>query len=265
MLIYAIDDEPRSLQQLHSAIAEAAPDADIRDFALASDALHAIRKTGAGPRVVFTDIEMPPPDGLAFAAELRTLSPDTRVVFVTGHGEYALDAFRVHASGYILKPVRAERIREELDNIAPVGGDLPDGLFVRCFGSFEVFWNGRPLQFRRRRTRELLAFLIDRRGGFCTAEEIASTLWEDAEDMSAAKHRLRQLVSDLKNTLAQIGMEDVLIRRSGQLAIARDRVDCDYFRMLDRDARYVGAFTGEYMSQYSWAELTTGQLQFLDK
>ncbi len=136
---------------------------------------------------------------------------------------------------------------------------------MRCFGLFDVFWKGRPLMFGRRQSKELLAILIDRDGAVCMAEEIAAALWEDETDMGVAKRRIRQLVSDLKTTLADIGMEDVLVRRSGQLAILRDRVDCDYFRMLDGDMDALNSYRGEYMTQYSWAELTVAKLQFGDR
>ena len=52
------------------------------------------------------------------------------------------------------------------------------------------------------------------------------------------------------------------ICRSGQTAIRRDMVDCDYFRMLDGDIESVNAFCGENMTRYSWAELTEGRLLF---
>ena len=71
-----------------------------------------------------------------------------------------------------------------------------------------------------------------------------------------------ELIADLKATLADIGMEDALVRRSGQLAILRDRVDCDYFRMLDGDMDALNAYKGEYMTQYSWPELTVAKLRF---
>ena len=57
-------------------------------------------------------------------------------------------------------------------------------------------------------------------------------------------------------------MVDLLIRRSGNLAIRRDMVDCDYFRMLDGDAAAINSFDGQYMQQYPWAELTSGRLYF---
>ena len=44
------------------------------------------------------------------------LSPDTKIVFVTGYPDYALDAYQIHADGYILKPATPDRILEELEN-----------------------------------------------------------------------------------------------------------------------------------------------------
>ena len=262
MLIFAIDDEPIALTVLHKAIAEAVPEASVMDFPLGADALEAIRARGLRPDVMFSDIRMPGLDGLALATQVRAASPATRLVFVTAYSEYAFDAIQVRTSGYVMKPVDTDAIREEMAHIRSARMEMPGGLWVRCFGSFEVFWNQKPLLFRRRQTLELFAFLIDREGGVCTSEEIVARLWEGETNMAAAKDRLRHLVGDLRNTLASIGMEDLLVRRSGRLAILRDRVDCDLYRMEDGDMEAVNAFTGEYMTQYSWAELTNGQLTF---
>lgn len=56
--------------------------------------------------------------------------------------------------------------------------------------------------------------------------------------------------------------EDNLIRERRQLAVRRDMVDCDYYRMLEGDVEAINAYGGVYMAEYSWAELTTGRLQF---
>lgn len=265
MLIFAIDDERNLLLLLHMAIVEAAPKAEIVDFRQGMDALRAITERGLRPDFVFTDIRMPGLDGLRLALRIRGLSPQTRIVFVTGYAEYAVDAMRMHANGYIMKPVTAQRVHEELIYNAPERMAPSDRLWVQCFGYFDVFWQDKPLMFRRRQTKELLAYLIDREGAACTAEEIAASLWENETDMSAAKHRIRQLISDLRETLTAIGQEDILVRRRGQMAILRDRVDCDYYRMLDGDMNAVNSYYGEYMSQYTWAEMTEGRLYFRKK
>ena len=263
MLIFAIDDEPTALAVLHNAIVEAVPEANIMDFSLGTDALEAIQKQGLHPDVMFSDIRMPRLDGLALAARIRSASPATKVVFVTAYSDYAFHAIQVRVSGYVMKPVDAEAILEEITNIAVVRTAVPNGLWVRCFGDFEVFWNRRPLMFDRRQTKELFAFLIDREGRVCMSEEIIDRLWEGETNMAMAKDRLRHLVGDLRKTLSSIGMEDILVRRSGRLAILRDKVDCDFYRMVDGDMEMVNTFTGEYMAQYSWAEITTGRLTFL--
>ena len=170
----------------------------------------------------------------------------------------ALVAFRVRAQGYILKPLKAELVQEELRHL-PV---KQEKLTIRCFGCFEVFWRGEPLIFERRKTKELFAYLIDRRGAECTAEQIIAALWKENGDRKAAKQRVRNLIGDLKSTLGEIGMGDVLIRRGSRIAIRPDRVDCDYCRILAGDMDGIGSFRGEYMVDYSWAELTAGTLFF---
>lgn len=249
------------LYLLHEAIAEAAPGAQIVDFCSGTEALSQMRQTGAHPDAVFSDIRMPGLSGLELAVQLKGQSPETKLVFVTGY-DYAMDAYRLHVHGYISKPVEAERVREELDYLFPDRQSESNRLTVKCFGDFEVFWQGKPLTFTRRQTKELLAWLIDKKGAESSAEEIVAALWEDEADPRIKKTRLRSLIYDLRQSLAAIGQEELLLRRWGFLAIRADMVDCDYYRMLDGDMAAVNAYRGEYMRQYTWAELTAGTLFF---
>ena len=114
MRIFAIDDEQATLDELHDAIAQAEPSAEIMDFRRAADALGAIAE-GVRPDVVFSDIQMPGMDGLSFALKLKQALPGVKLIFVTGYEQYALEAFRRRASGYLMKPVDAAMVREELD------------------------------------------------------------------------------------------------------------------------------------------------------
>ena len=262
MMIFAIDDEPKALRVLCRCVEAAAPGAGLRAFDSAFAALDAIRFGGLFPDIVFSDIEMPGLSGLEFAVALKKASPDTRVVFVTAFSQYALDAFQVRAQGYIMKPLTTALVRRELDELPAEPKPAPNRLRVQCFGYFEVFWRGEPLRFARRRTKEFLAYLVDRRGAFCAMEDVISALWGDVDDMKNAKHRVRNYISDLRETLKEIDMEDVLIRRTNNIAIRTELLDCDYYRMLEGDMAAVNAYRGEYMTNYSWAELTAGNLYF---
>ena len=262
MMIFAIDDEPKALRVLCRCVEAAAPGAGLRAFDSAFAALDAIRFGGLFPDIVFSDIEMPGLSGLEFAVALKKASPDTRLVFVTAFSQYALDAFQVRAQGYIMKPLTTALVRRELDELPAEPKPAPNRLRVQCFGYFEVFWRGEPLRFARRRTKEFLAYLVDRRGAFCAMEDVISALWGDVDDMKNAKHRVRNYISDLRETLKEIDMEDVLIRRTNNIAIRTELLDCDYYRMLEGDMAAVNAFRGEYMTNYSWAELTAGNLYF---
>ena len=262
MLCYIIDDEPLALMETESVVREAVPDAEIKTWDNAENALQDMRTKKSSPDIVFSDIEMPGVSGLELAIRVKEISPDTRIVFVTGFSEYAIDAFRIHAHGYLLKPATSEQILEEINAVRRKHNDHQDRLQVQCFGNFEVFWKGRPVSFMRHQTKELFAYLIDRNGAACTVEELAAILWEDEDDVRSMGARIRNLISDLKRTLEEIGQEDIIYRRRGLIAIQKDRIDCDYYRMLAGDMDAVNAFRGEYMSQYSWASITEGTLTF---
>ena len=263
MLIFAIDDEPKMLRLLHAAIAEAEPEAKIEDFSLGADALARITDGGVKPDVVFSDIQMPGLSGLELALRLKQNAPDTGIVFVTGYSDYALEAYRLHVRGYVMKPVDAQKVREELDALGlPPTPPEPEKLRIRCFGTFEVFWQGSPLVFSRQKTKELLAYLIKEQGAWCSTDEIVSDLWEDSKDDRSAKGYLRVLTNDLIATLRPIGMEDIIKKQRGQLAVDAERLDCDYYRMVEGDMEAINAFHGEYMTQYGWADILTGTLYF---
>lgn len=252
------------MESLHRAIAEAEPQAEIRSFTNARALLKAICEEGERPDVLFTDIEMPEISGLALAKKLKDASPETSIVFVTGYSHYAVEAFRLHAAGYILKPVTRERVREELDHLelAEERKTSSDKIEVRCFGSFEMFWKGEALLFPRPKSKELLAYLVDKRGEACSSEELINALWEEAGDPIKMKAYLRTLTSDIRAVLTRIGMPELLIRNHRQWAIRTEMLDCDYYRMLQGDMDALNSYHGEYMSRYSWAEMTAGQLYF---
>ena len=261
MRIIAADDEALMLEMLTDRIRQVQPEAEIRPFSNARKLLEWLEETGQGFDVAFLDIEMPGISGIALAQKLKILCPMGNLVFVTGFSQYMAEAFQLHASGYIMKPVTVKAVEEELENLRhPVAPPPVKRLRVQTFGNFEVFYDGRPVHFSRSRTKELFAYLIDRRGAGSTMGELISVLWEGRPDTDSVRSQLRSLITDLRTTLSRLDETSLIIKRRDLIAVDPDRVDCDYYRFLAGDLAAVNSFRGEYMSNYSWAETTVGAL-----
>ena len=253
MIALAVDDEILMLGALVSAI-KASPDiADVFQFSDCDEALNFVR--GNSVDIAFLDINMRGMGGLTLAEKIIDACPDCKIVFCTGYEEYAIPAFKLHASGYLLKPVSAEDVQVEINNIKGLRKNQLL-LEVKCFGNFEVLCNGKSLPFKRSKTKELFAFLVDRNGAGVTVAEIGVALWENDEDQKNQNY-VHQLFRDLRQSLEAVGVEDIFERNNYYYSLNPEKLDCDYYAYLKTGKP---EFRGEYMSQYSWAEGTCGLL-----
>lgn len=129
-------------------------------------------------------------------------------------------------------------------------------VYIRTFGFFDVFRDGEAIPFAHAKSKELLALLVDRQGGFVSCAEAASFLWEDESTDSLTLSRCRKVAMRLKETLEQYGIGDIVENRNGKRRIVPEKVSCDLFDYLNGGS----GFSGYYMSNYSWAEPTLAQL-----
>lgn len=256
MRAIAVDDEELMLHALVRAIS-ASPDVEeVVKFSNCEKALAYVEENPID--VAFLDINMRGMGGISLAEKIIKIRPNSKIVFCTGYEEYAIPAFKLHASGYLMKPISAEDVQGEIDNIKGVR-QKEKLLQVKCFGNFEVYAKGERLLFKRSKTKELLAFLIDRKGAGMTAKQICAVLFPDDTDDAKNTAYLRQLVLDLKNTLKSVGAECVLCHETPCYRIDTTLLQCDYFSYLENKKP---EFYGEYMLQFSWAEETCAYLQF---
>ena len=260
MRILAIDDEKLALEALVSAIHKAAPNAETAAFQSANDALDYAKKNRCD--AAFLDVEMRGMNGMELAENLLDRQPKINLIFVTGYSEYASEAFRLRASGYILKPVTPKKVRTELDNLRTPVVEGIRKLRIQTFGNFEVYYENRPLHFTYTKTKELLAYLVDRAGAMCTNGEIAAALWGEEDGLEETNHEsyLKNLRADLKARMQECGCEAAFIHRRGLLGLVPEMLYCDYFSYLAGAEEVRRSYRGEYMSQYSWAELTHAAL-----
>lgn len=264
MNILTVDDEPSALRLLTKNVRELLPEATVADFQNPEQALEWAKTHSCD--IAFLDIELGSMNGIELGKRLKERNPKTNLIFVTGYLEYAVSAYALRASGYLAKPASREAIRIELENLRyPMPKpQTQNRINVHCFGNFEVFFDGKPLDFKRSKTKELFAFLIDRKGARVTSGEICARLWEDDSSDKQQKDYLRHLVMDLSRTLEEIGESDILIRSHNGYTINPNRVACDYYDYLNNIPYAVRAYQGEYMQQYSWAEERIASFQGRD-
>ena len=256
MIAIAVDDEALMLGALVKAITASPDIEEVTKFSACEDALEFVTENPVD--IAFLDINMRGMGGLVLAEKILSACPDCKIVFCTGYEEYAISAFKLHASGYLMKPISAKDVQVEIDNIKGLRKNQKM-LEVKCFGNFEALYDGKSLPFKRKKTKELLAVLVDRTGAGVTAKQICAILFpDDTNDIKNATY-LRQLILDLKTTLKSVGVEDVLCHETPYYRIDTKWVKCDYLSYLETGKPQ---FYGEYMTQYSWAEETCAMLQF---
>lgn len=253
MTVLLVDDEKILLNKLLRLVSEELPQADCHAFTKAQEAIDFGTQNQVD--IAFLDIQMRGTDGLEVARRVQEHSPKVNIIFCTDFSEYALGALDLNCSGYLMKPITKDKLRSAMQHLRFPMNENHEISF-RCFGNFEAYCNGVPIKFKYSKTKELLAYLVDRNGTSISVGEISAVLFEDDQHRSY----LNQLRLDLINTFEKLGVEDVIVQSKGYLGINREKVSCDYFDYLDHKLQVT---TREYMTQYSFSEYTYSSL-FMD-
>ena len=178
------------------------------------------------------------------------------IIFVTGLSEYKGDAMDMKASGYIMKPVTAEEVKTELEDLRfPIIPKKNAKLRVQCFGNFDVFTpDGAHVRFKRSKAKEVFAYLVHKQGSSCTTRELFAAIFEDEPYEKKLQNLLQTYIYAMIKSLKAVGAEDAVVRSYNALAANPDVLDCDYYRFQELDAGAVNSYQNEYMSQYYWAD-----------
>ena len=250
MNIIVVDDEKPILQMLKDCLLEAMPECEPVLLNTSKSALEYAQKNDVD--IAFLDINMPVINGVDLAKVLKKIHPLVNVIFCTAHAEYMQNAIDLHASGYLLKPATAAAIKKALDNLLhPVDTPMPK-VFVRAFGNFDLFVNDAPVLFKSKKSKELLAYLIHKRGGVASKKEIAAALFDDNYSQSTQSY-LKRIFRELLETLSDYGVEKILVKGFNQYAVDATKFVCDAYDYDKGLPSAVNAYKGEYMAQYEWA------------
>lgn len=280
MRVVIVDDERLAVLRLQQ-ILEGRDDVEIVGaFTKYSDLLNEF--TRLRPDVAFLDIDMPGMNGLELAASLIEMDERLEVVFITAYDQYALEAFRVNAVDYLLKPVDEGSLGSTICRINRRRGhtlvskkNYDSGPRIQCFGQFNVHRSDLvgPIDFPTAKAEELLAFFLIHRDTSISKWQICESLWPE-HDPHKAEQNLHTTVFRMKKTLLEHGISIQLSSKKGfyrfQLLEPCDLIQFEELKMEgsarliispsdgDRILRqYKGALFG--YKDYTWCEAAREQ------
>lgn len=218
--------------------------------------------------VAFINIELNGMNGLRLGEKLREINPKMVLVFFTEHIEYTLEALRIKTDDYLIKPYTMEDLTWTMENARLLIRRQKKSVYIRTFGRFDLFINGKLVSFSNKKAKELLALCVDNKGGVVSMEEAIDRLWENRLYDEKVKNLYRRAVMDLNKIFILHGIRDVFVKKRAVCWINYDNVDCDYYTWIEETAipgsensiGYKINTMGGYMVEYSWAEETNARI-----
>ena len=181
---------------------------------------------------VFLDIEMPGVNGLQLSERVLDLNEMINIIFVTAFNQYAVEAFELQAMDYLIKPLTEERLGKTVMRLLKTKNTVgkPGKPFIQCFGDFEVFLDGQALAWKNSKAKEILAFLIHKKGVPVNWEKIADAVWPNY-DYEKAQTNFHATTYLLRKRLAEAGIPQILENGRGNYRVVTDHVICDLYQL----------------------------------
>ncbi len=120
----------------------------------------------------------------------------------------------------------------------------------------------KPISFRLAKSKEILAYLVDKQGNGVTRPDLFAAIWEEQFYDRRMQKQLDVYIRSLRDTLREYGAEQIMEIEKGVLRVKPDTFSCDAYLFFSGDADIINAYRGEYMSSYSWASMTEGILSW---
>ena len=261
MNVICVDDEPLAVEYTLGQCALLPEIDEAKGFTEAQEALSWLGEHTADLAIL--DINMPQIDGIDLAARIKQARPETAILFLTAYREYAYDAYSVHPTGYLLKPVSQQKLAEEVRYAC--GGTRPSSpahIRIKTFGTFDIYVDDRPVSFKLARSKEILAYLVDKQGSGVTRGELFAAIWEDNLYDRRRQKQLDVYIRSLRESLQEYGISEIMEMEKGVLRVKPETFACDAYLFYSGDSDAINAYRGEYMSSYSWASMTEAILSW---
>ncbi|MNI31954.1 Transcriptional regulatory protein YehT [compost metagenome] len=255
--VLLVDDEEDALDLLGILLGQIGGVEVVGRYINPVQAIDAIGKSRVD--AVFLDNQMPGMKGTEVARTIRQSLPQIPIVFTTAYAEYAVEAFEIQSTDYLLKPFTKERLQNTVARIkqslsassieARRNTSIP--FAIQCLGRFQIQLpnNGdQTLSWKTKKERELCAFLIHHEGKPSNTASIIEELWP-GYDLDKAKTYLYTCMSYLRRSLAK-----------NNIPISIHKVDQGFIAEWDRLTVDVTEF--EHLLRISLSEEETDKLLY---
>lgn len=193
-------------------------------------------------------------EGAEIGKLLQQVKPNILLVYIVESENNIAEILKLRAVTYLMPPYKMEDLVYAVEAAALLYERQRRQIYVRTFGHFDLFLDGRAVLFKSAKAKELLALLIDRQGGVVDSEQIISILWEGRPKDEATQSLCSKLCKTLHRELKVYGIEDILISFRGHRSINTELIQCDLYDMLEGRRDAIVSYYGEYMKEYAWAE-----------
>lgn len=220
--------------------------------------------------IALLDIEMPGMNGLELAEQLGSLFPDMNLAFITAYNNYATEAFDVNAIDYVLKPIREARLIKALDKLVnkkvdniPKKYARPE-FYIQTFGRFIIRIGDDMITWKRKKSSELLAYLLENRDMPIHKEKLCDLLWPDLDPKKALVN-LQSVICSIRNVLKECGNREIVIKYAGDnyiLHIEKVHIDMIEFENILKKAldfkdenllkNALNLYKGHYLEEEGW-------------
>lgn len=235
-----VDDEPLSLQLLEKNLISTGEIEVAASYSNAESALQQMKQLDF--QVAFLDIEMAGLSGLDLAEMISDWNPNIHIVFVSAYRDYAVQAFELNSTDYLLKPIMMERLEKTIARIkqlhlqkhSPENEHSPS-LKVNYFMEFSAYTQGTIIRWKTNKAKELFAYLFMHQDTYVHRDTLINDLWPE-QDYKKAKIQLHTNISYLRKTLEVIGIQNALqfTNQSYRLHIEEYFCDAETFeRFID--------------------------------
>ncbi|QJD84587.1 response regulator [Cohnella herbarum] len=233
--------------------------------------------------LVFVDINMPRENGLEFAQRLRESGKQTKLVFLTSHKEYALNAFDVYAFDYIVKPVEQDRISKTIQRaLADLRSErlmqakrepASNKAAFNCLGGIDIQNSqGERVKWKSSKSAELFGYLLIHKGRFVSRIRIIEDMFGGMPQKNAESY-LNTSVYQLRKALDTVGLKEYLHSDNNHYALSLNDVRVDLLsfeegcrqmtevdethieQALELEQLYTGNLFGDRAFDWAWNEV----------